>query len=156
MIVADTSGGRTEQDADARTILAALTVEKLNPDVYTCAELFDGSYGSHLRMGRVNDYVVSGEYGAYLLAQAAMNRGLMGVISELLTCQRGNDFYRLPLPHRWHQRTFVEVFVELKRSYNAVLVAVEPAQGAMQINPSDYTFQEGDEIVLIAAEEPVL
>ena len=35
IVLADTTEGRSEQDADARTILAALTVEKMNPDVYT-------------------------------------------------------------------------------------------------------------------------
>ncbi|MDA7951745.1 MAG: hypothetical protein MPJ24_09690 [Pirellulaceae bacterium] len=55
--------------------MGALTVEKLNESVYTCAELNEREYGSHLTMGHVNDYVVSGEYGAYLLANAA--RGLL-------------------------------------------------------------------------------
>ena len=35
VILSDTSKGRGERDADARTILAALTVEKLAPQVYT-------------------------------------------------------------------------------------------------------------------------
>ena len=39
IILSDMSQGRSVQDADARTILAALTVEKLNLDIYTCAEI---------------------------------------------------------------------------------------------------------------------
>jgi voltage-gated potassium channel len=153
IILADTQGGRSDQDADARTILAALTVEKLNPDVYTCAELLNRSYGSHLQMGRVNDYVVSGEHGAFLLAQAAMNRGLMDVFSELLTYQRGNEFYRLKLPDRFAGKSFLDLFVELKRSHNAVLVSVHTADGQMFLNPPDYIFRAGDQIVVIAEEE---
>lgn len=153
IILADTQGGRSDQDADARTILAALTVEKLNPDVYTCAELLNRSYGAHLQMGRVNDYVVSGEHGAFLLAQAAMNRGLMDVFSELLTYQKGNEFYRLKLPDRLVGRSFLELFVDLKRQHNAVLVSVHTAAGQMFLNPPDYTFCAGDEIVVIAEEE---
>jgi voltage-gated potassium channel len=153
IILADTSSGRTEQDADARTILAALTVEKLNPDVYTCAELLNRSYGSHLTMGQVNDYVVSGEYGAYLLAQAAMNRGLMDVFSELLTYQKGNEFYRLALPEHLAGKTYLDLFVDLKKNHNAILVSVHSEDGEMQINPSDYLLRSGDEIVIIAEEE---
>lgn len=152
IIMADTSGGRTEQDADARTILAALTVEKLNSEVYTCAELLNRSYGSHLTMGQVNDYVVSGEYGAYLLAQAAMNRGLMDVFTELLTYQKGSQFYRIPLPERWIGTPYLDVFLELKRNENAVLVSVHTADDQMLVNPTDYDFCAGDEIVVIAAE----
>jgi voltage-gated potassium channel len=153
IIMADTSGGRSEQDADARTILAALTVEKLNPAVYTCAELLNRSYASHLKMGHVNDFVVSGEFGAYMLAQAAMNRGLMGVFSELLTYQRGNEFYRSTLPAEWFGKTFNELFVQLKQSHNAILVAVHVASGEMVVNPANHTFSEGDDIVVIAEHE---
>ena len=153
IILADTLGGRSQQDADARTILAALTVEKLNPAVYTCAELLNRSYGSHLKMGRVNDYVVSGEYGAYLLAQAAMNRGLMDVFSELLTYQKGNEFYRLKLPERLSNTSYLDLFIELKTKHNAVLVSVHSKDGQMFINPTEYTFREGDEVVVIAEEE---
>jgi voltage-gated potassium channel len=156
IIMADTSGGRTEQDADARTILAALTVEKLNPAVYTCAELLNRSHGSHLTMGQVNDYVVSGEYGAYLLAQAAMNRGLMDVFTELLTYQKGSQFYRIALPDHWIGKPYLDVFLELKRKENAVLVSVHTADDQMLVNPTDYEFCAGDEIVVIAAEEITL
>jgi voltage-gated potassium channel len=153
IILADTSGGRSEQDADARTILAALTVEKLNPSVYTCAELLNRSYGSHLKMGHVNDFVVSGEYAAYLLAQAAMNRGLMDVFTELLTYQKGNEFYRLKLPDAWAGRSYMDLFIELKKTHNAVLVSVHCADGRIVVNPPDYQFAAGDEIVVIAEEE---
>lgn len=153
VIMADTSGGRSEQDADARTILAALTVEKLNPAVYTCAELMNRSYATHLQMGNVNDYVVSGEYGAYLLAQAAMNGGLMGVFSELLTYQRGNKFCRVALPAHWHGRTFMDLFVELKQSHNSVLIAVHTQVDGMLVNPQSHKFGPGDEIVVIAEHE---
>ncbi|MCA9147436.1 MAG: NAD-binding protein, partial [Planctomycetales bacterium] len=153
IIMADTSAGRSEQDADARTILAALTVEKLNPAVYTCAELMNRSYASHLKMGRVNDFVVSGEYGAYMLAQAAMNRGLMGVFSELLTYQHGNEFYRTVLPSEWFGKSFNDLFVQLKQSHNAILIAVHAATGEMIVNPARHIFSEGDEIVVIAERE---
>lgn len=153
IIMADTSGGRSEQDADARTILAALTVEKLNPAVYTCAELMNRSYASHLKMGHVNDFVVSGEYGGYMLAQAAMNRGLMGVFSELLTYQRGNEFYRTAIPEEWLGKHFNDLFTQLKLTHNAILVAVHAPSGEMIVNPSHHTFAEGDEIVVIAEQE---
>ena len=100
LITSDDTGGRSDQDADARTILAALTVEKINQDVHTCAELINSSYGSHLEMGHVNEFVVSDEYSAYMLAQSAMNRGLLGVLNELMTLQRGNEFFRIPVPEK--------------------------------------------------------
>ncbi|QDU97484.1 voltage-gated potassium channel [Lignipirellula cremea] len=153
IIVTDTSGGRSEQDADARSILAALTVEKLNPQVYTCAEIYNGDYATHLVMGGVNDYVVSSEYSAYLMAQSTMNRGMMGVINELMTNQRGNQFYRVSLPEKYQGRTYADLFHELKEKENAILVAIHRADGQVEVNPREGVVEPGDEIVVIAAQK---
>lgn len=150
IILADTSNNRSEQDADARTILAALTVEKISPDVQTSAELLHRTYGSHLDLGKVNSYVVSGEYGAYLLAQEAMERGSMGVIDELLTCQRGNEFYRTEIPEKWIGKDFNEAFVEMKSQHRAILVGVCEEGGEVYVNPDEHQFQHGDQVIIIA------
>ena len=149
LVLADTTDGRSEQDADARTILAALTVEKMNPDVYTCAELFNRSYGTHLEMGHVNEFVISEEYGAYVIAQAGMHRGLINVLGELLTYRHGNEFYRSAIPDSWHGRTFNEMLTELKQTHNAILVAVHSAGREVNVNPENHVFSNGDEVVAI-------
>lgn len=156
VILADSRGGRSQQDTDARTILAALTVEKLNPEVYTCAEVHNRMYGSHLDTGNVNDYVVAGEHSAYLLAQAAMNKGLMEVFSELLTYRRGNQFYRIALPDSWTGKSFLDGMLELKRDHGAMLVAVCSADGNVLINPKSHTFEAGDDVVVIAERDIAL
>ena len=156
IVLSDTSEARSEQDRDARTILAALTVEKLNPDIYTCAELINREYGSHLEMGHVNDYVVSGDHSAFLLAQAAMNRGLMDLFRELLTHERGNQFYRITVPGSWTGRDFLDLFVHMKRRHNAILVAVTGDEAGSRVNPDDYVFAPGDSVMYIAAAPIVL
>jgi voltage-gated potassium channel len=152
IIISDSRLGRSEQDADARTILAALTVEKLNPDIYTCTELINREYGSHLEMGQINDYIYRDDHSAFLLAQAAINRGLMEVFTELLTYERGNQFYKLPLPRNWTGKTFLDLYVQLKQSKNAILVAVQDDEN-YRVNPKSYTFHGGEDVVIIAREE---
>ena len=156
LVLTDTSGGRSEQDADARTILAALTVEKMNPDVFTCAELVNRNYASHLKIGNVNDFVVTSEYGAHVLAQTAMKRGLSNVVTELLTYEQGNEFHRVPIPANWVGETFDAKLSELRTEHAAILVAVHTPGEAPNINPTDYHFAEGDEVVLIAVAPPKL
>lgn len=153
IILSDKSHGRSEQDADARTILAALTVERINPQVYTCAELINQEYGSHLELGNVNDYVVSEEQNGFMLAQAALNPGLMGVFNELLTGEQGNQFYRLPISSAWVGKTFLELFAHLKQTHNAILIAISDPTGAFQINPSDYRFKPEDYVIVIAEQK---
>lgn len=149
IVLADKTGGRSEQDADARTILASLTVEKVNPDVYTCAELYNRSYGTHLEMGKVNEFVISEEYGAYVIAQAGMHRGLINVLGELLTYRHGNEFFRTSIPSGWIGRSFNEKLNDLKQNQNAILVAVHPEDSTIHVNPDKHVFQEGDEVVVI-------
>ncbi len=150
IILSDKSHGRSEQDADARTILAALTAEKLNPSVYTCAELINREYASHLSLGNVNAYVVSQEHSAFLLAQVALNHGLMEVFGELLSYQGGNHFYRIPLKIEWVDRSFLDLFIHLKKFHNAILIGVDDGNGKFCVNPNEYTFKENDQIILIA------
>lgn len=151
VILSDRTGSHSAHDTDARTILTALTVERLNPNVYTCAELIHGEYAPHLEMAKVNDYVISGEYSAFLLAHAALNRGLMGVVTELLTFERGNQFYRLalPSPSPWVGRGFLDLFIYLKQTSNAILVAVHVDNQCL-VNPHQYIFQGHEDLVLIA------
>ena len=156
IILSDRRGGRSAQDADARTLLTALTIERMNPRVYTCAELNNRDYGAHLQAGGVNDFVVGGEQSAILLAQAALNRGITGFVTELLTVASGNRFCKLPLPAGWAGRSFDELLPELKRDHEAILVAVEDGQGGAHVNPAHYTFQDGDKIVVIATKPPEL
>ena len=98
VILSDTGRGRKDRDADARTILAALTIERLNPEVYTCAEINRREYVQHLELGNVNDFVVGGEHTAFFLAQAAITRGMLSVFTELLSYQHGHKFCRIDVP----------------------------------------------------------
>ncbi len=144
--------GRKDRDADARTILAALTIEKINPAIYTCAEINRREYATHLEMGNVNDYVVSGEHSAFLLAQAALTKGVMSVLSELLTYEQGNRFSRAPLPSGWKGKSFTDLFAHMNRTHDALLVAVEK-DGKVSVNPTDYVFEGTEHLVLIAQKD---
>lgn len=152
ILLADTSRGRKERDADARTVLAALTIERLNPAVYTVAEIHRREHAHHLEMGKVNDYVVSGEQSAFLLAQSAITRGVMSVFSELLTREHGNRFWRCSLTNEWKGRSFLELLVHLKEKHNALLVGVEEGEKIV-VNPTSYVFTGKEDVVLISARD---
>lgn len=156
ILLSDTSRGRSERDADARTVLAALTIERLNREVYTCAEVHTRDHVAHLRMGNVNDVVVSGEHSAFLLAQAALTKGVMGLFEELLTLEFGNKFTTVDVPPPWVGRTFDALLVALKRDHEALLVGVRSADGRVSLNPKDHTFAKGEALVVLASRDVVL
>lgn len=153
IVLSDTARGRNERDADARTILAALTVEKLNPACYTCAELNRREYAQHLTLGAVDDYVVGGEHSAFLLAQAALNRGTLNVFSELLSYEYGHKFCRIQVPKDFVGKPFVDAFVDMKKKKNVTLVAVMDEKGKSHINASERVLEKTDSLVVIAAHD---
>ncbi|WP_298616326.1 ion transporter [uncultured Thermosynechococcus sp.] len=158
ILLADTSQPRSDQDRDARTVLAALTIEKLNPTIYTCAQLLDRNNNVQLQAAGVEDVVVADEMAGHLISNAVRNKGAMGVFAELLTVQVGNQFYRLPLCAVLAGKTFWDAQRYLKEQYDALLVAVERRiEGRRQtyVNPPmDYKLQVGDYVVVIARQCP--
>jgi len=156
IIVSDLSGHRTEQDADARTILAALTLEKMNPAAFTCAELQNSDYISHLEAGGVDDVVIGGEHSSLLLAHAAITRGLGDVVSELLTNKRGNQFYKLKLPASLAGRSFAELLSLLRDQHGLILVGYQRDGGHIHVNPASYEAVSGDELVVIGSHRVTL
>lgn len=158
ILLADTSRPRSDQDRDARTVLAALTMEKLNPTIYTCAQLLDRNNNVQLQAAGVEDVVVADEMAGHLIGNAVRNQGAMDVFAELLTVQVGNQFYRLPLPSTLAGKTFWYAQHHLKEQYDALLVAVERRiEGRRQTDinpPMNYELQVGDYVVVIARQCP--
>lgn len=152
ILLADTSRNRKERDADARTVLAALTIERLNTSIYTCAEIHRREHAHHLEMAKINDYVVSGEHSAFLLAQSAITRGVMSVFAELLTHEHGNRFSRCTVSSKWKGKTFLDLMLHMKTAHDALLVAVQDGDKTV-VNPKDHVFTGGEDVVCIASHE---
>lgn len=152
IILADDSGGRKHEDIDARTVLTALTIEKINPEIYTCAELIHRANVPHLKMGGVDDIIISKVYAGRLMALSALNSGLTAVFNELLTYGYGNQFYKLPAPSVIHGMAFSKALNILKEQYNWILIGIEQREGKNTImNPENYTVLNTDSIIIIAS-----
>lgn len=158
ILLADATRPRSDQDCDARTVLAALTIEKLQPRIHTCAQLLDRNNNVQLAVAGVEDVVVGAELTSHLIATSARNRGLTDILTELLTVQVGNQFYKVPLPADWQQLTFAQTSLHVKEHYDGILVALERKEGSKlksMVNPPATTLtQRGDQMVLIARHAP--
>lgn len=167
ILLADKCRPRSDQDRDARTVLAALTIEKLNPEIFTCAQLLDRKNSSQLQAAGVENIVIDDEVSGTLIATSIRNRGLTGVITELLDVKFGNNLYKVEAPKAWAGRAVGEIFSALKAQHDALLVGIERhkegrrAQDQLQIEtlvnpPGDQLIRENDNLVLIARHCPKL
>lgn len=159
ILLADRTKERSDQDIDARTVLAAITIERMNPNIFTSAELLSRENGEHLRLVGVEEIIVGDEYTGALLAMGARNRGIVTVMEELLTSNYGNQFYKVEAPARFFGQTVQDVSSELRQRYRATLLGVESRRSDegrnVRLNPdADERINEGDLLVLIATSSP--
>jgi voltage-gated potassium channel len=149
IIVSDVGHNRTRQDADARTVLAALTIEKLNPDVYTCAELSNSMNEPHLRMGKVNEVIITQELAGRLLAQAALHSAHVKVFQELLQFGSGARLAAHPVPSDLIGRAFPTILTEYRLRTGSLPIALCDASEGVDINPESRVLQAGDQLLCL-------
>jgi voltage-gated potassium channel len=159
-ILPDKTIQRSDQDRDARSVLAALIIEKLNKKIFNCVELLNRDNETHLRMAGVEEVIVSDEYSGNIMAAAAKNYGIISVLNELFTSKYGNQFFKLEVPSSWVGKNSMELYVWLKETFNAILLSVENHKNKTHnaldsmVNPEkDYIFREGDHIIVISHEK---
>jgi voltage-gated potassium channel len=150
VILSEAGGNRSTHDIDARTMLAALTIEKLNPNVHTCAEIYHPEYADHLKMGGVDDVVIQGEVSGSLLARAAMQEGLMPFFKDLFSNREGNFLTFIPTPLPLVGKDIAAALPYLHNHSKSVLVAVKPKSGELIVNPSNRLLSIEDELLVIA------
>ena len=108
VVLADRGDGRQGQDTDARSILVALAIERLNPRVHTIVELLDQENVAHVRNASVDEVIVSGMYMGTMLSQTVQFPGLSDVFSSLFSVGEGTQVRQVPLPHDWVGQRFSE------------------------------------------------
>jgi voltage-gated potassium channel len=148
----DTYGGRSSQDADARTVLGALTIEKLCPEVHTCAELSNIESEPHLRMGKVDEIVVSGELCGALLAQAAMDVVGARILQNLMNPNVGCNLNVVRPADELIGQRFQDVLSLHHHSTGSIPIAVLPLGSKAQVNKADYVLKEGDMLYCLVGE----
>jgi voltage-gated potassium channel len=143
---------------DAKVVLTTLTVESLNPEVYTIVELVDEAHVQHCKRAKADEIIVSSELSSGLISRAALNHGITKVVSELLSAQYGNDLHKLPIPGSMVGRPFIEVFTEMKQVHQSIVLALQKGEEGEVISnpPVDYQLEQGDNLIVISDKRPQL
>ena len=140
---------------DAKAVLSTLTVESLNPDVYTIVELATDANVRHCERARADEIVVGAELCSRVMSTAALDHGISTVLRELLSARVGQDLVTVPVPPALAGRSFFDVFSALKQERNQIAVAIQRnGSGALVTNPdADAEVAAADRLVVIAARE---
>jgi len=149
VILSEHGQNRTTQDIDARTILAALTIEKLHPKIHTSAEIYNEEYASHLKMGGVEDVVIQGEVSGKLLARISLHEGLLAFFKDLLSRESGHTLTFIDPPREVIGLSCCDAIGILQRELGFTMVAVKPKKEPLVVNPRSHIINSTDEILVI-------
>jgi voltage-gated potassium channel len=134
VVVPDSTGGNSLNNADERTILACLAIRSLNPDIDVSAEILHPESEQHLSRAKVDNVVVGGEYSGYLLSSAYASKGLPRAARCLLTPGCGPRLKETALPSSLVGRTFAEASAWFLSNGRGVLVGVLSEEKGVSLN----------------------
>ena len=151
VVVADAVRSGQTEDVDARTVLAALTIERLCPGIYCVVELMDQSNESHLRVAGVEAIVMRSDLSGRALATACRHPYLVQVIMELVSLHKGKTMSRQPGPAS--ATPFCELVHRSKCDRDVLVIGVEPLDGPAMLNPpQDFVVKPEDHLIVIGGE----
>ncbi len=142
--------------ADARSLLIALAIETLQPEIYSCVEVLNPQNAIHFQRANVDEVISVTDIGNSLIVQAALNPGISRFISGILTFGDGQELYRIPAPAPFIGRTFLELSEWLITEHNMVLVGTcsSDSDSSDRSNLGQCRFSEGDMVFVLAEDQP--
>ncbi|MCB0345234.1 MAG: NAD-binding protein [Bdellovibrionales bacterium] len=161
IVLADKGDNLRPQDRDARTVLAALTLEKLNPKIFTCCELLNENNATHLKIAGVEEIISRISLTAGLFASSVVNHGVTPVLTDLMTHHEGNYLRKIAVPAKCVDKTFLECLEHFKVEFDALVIAVEcrDSQGQLelQVNPEvQLVLRSGDKVIVVVKRDSEL
>jgi voltage-gated potassium channel len=143
-------------DADARSLLIALAIETLQPEIYSCVEVLNPQNAIHFHRANVDEVISVTDIGNSLIVQAALNPGISRFISGILTFGDGDELYRIPAPAAFIGRTFLELSEWLISEHNMVLVGTcsNDSDSIDRSKLGQIRFSEGDNVFVLAEDQP--
>lgn len=136
IILSDTDETNGNEDyADSRTVLAVLTIEKLNCKIHTAAELINPDKRKHLEKAGVDEIVIRGEISGSILSRISRNRGLSKLVTQLLNYGEGSEFYKILCPDSLKGKKFGESLRQMYEEKSCLLIGYEMQNGEIFITP---------------------
>lgn len=140
-------------EADQKTVLTVLAIEKSNPSIVSSAELNVSGNASHLQRAGCDIIVNSTDLTGRLLAMSLLNPSITQVVTDLVSGE-GDELYRCALPARLAGKTFGGLLADCKQRCGVIVIGIEREGKCILNPPSDTQARSGDQLLVIAPEPP--
>ncbi|MBU3916594.1 NAD-binding protein [bacterium] len=88
MILAETDSGKSFEEIDAQTVLAAMLINNLNKRAYKIAEILDSRYEEALDQSNVEEIYLEDEFTRIMLANGSHGIGITKVLREFINLNK--------------------------------------------------------------------
>ena len=123
-ILADDSATAGAQEIDSKTVMTVMMIDKMNRDVYICAELLDKKFQTYLEMAHCDEIILSRDYSRILLANASSASGISHVITQLIEVGAENPLKTEGFPPQFVDRPIKELKDHFMQAERAILVGI--------------------------------
>jgi len=117
LILADEESGKSADEIDFKTVQAAKAVERLNPKIFTIAEIIQPEFGSSLTRANVEETITNRYTCRALTSNLALLSGLHSIIRILF-----NNTSRLLQVQDLPDKCIGKSYAELTQDYKDILV----------------------------------
>lgn len=149
VILPDQSESRTSQDADARSILTILAVERINPNIHSIVELLNDENVYHVRNAGCDEVIVSGSYTGTMISQVVQFPGISDVFGSLFDPGEGSQVYEKQLPDEMVGKSFSDVSSSLFENGRGVLIGYRRGTDLVMSPKKDVELKAKDNIIII-------
>lgn len=142
---------RSPQDRDARTVLAALLIERLNSRIHTIVQLLNRENEVSLREAGVENVIVSDEYVGTAMASLVKNRDALPLLGVLLGNGDDAQIRTERVAAELVGVSVADALGRIKSRHDAILLAVRTGPGPSDtvINPpADFVLEAGQRIIM--------
>lgn len=124
IILADTLGTKSLDEADERTLLGVLTIKALDPELPVVAEVIKEEKGKHILRAGADTVILNGEFNAFLISSGLGSESLPGFIRMLLSDAENPRIGIEPIPRQFVGKPFRDLFSHLRDKTKGMVIAL--------------------------------
>lgn len=107
----------TPSEADARTVMTAMTLNNIAKGVLVAAEILDSAMDQYLRLAHVNEIIYSKDYARLLLAKASIATGVTNIFHELLDPKSHSRILTEEIPNEFLNKKFGDLKIQYAKNF---------------------------------------
>lgn len=149
LITADATGDARRETVDARTVLTALAVRKLNDEIPILAELRSDDTASIAADAGVNEWIVADHFSGAMLSQSIQSPGLSALFAGLFATGSGYALRELVPPQSMVGDSFSQSAEAARTTHLGALVGIRRDDELHLPPPQDLTLHGEDKLLVI-------